>query len=196
MLRAASDGFGAMPPLELQVTGYGAGRRDLDRPNLVRVLVGTGMAQEDSPAEAWSIETNVDDMSGELIPYCIETLLRAGASDAWSTPIVMKKGRPALMLSILVTSEHKERVLDALYRETTTLGARLHRVDKDELQREWVEVEVAGEPLRVKLGRRGGAVVTASAEYEDALRVARSSGLPLREVFELASARARLVERA
>ncbi len=190
LLVVASDSFGPMPALHLNATGYGAGRRDLDRPNVVRVVVGSEIAQE-SRGEAWLIETNVDDMSGELIPYCIESLLRAGASDAWSTPIVMKKGRPALTLSILVGAENRERVLDTLYRETTTLGARLQRVDKDELQREWIEVEVAGEPVRVKLGRRDGDTVTASPEYEDALRVARSSGLPLREVFELASARAR-----
>ncbi|MDP9067757.1 MAG: nickel pincer cofactor biosynthesis protein LarC [Actinomycetota bacterium] len=190
ILAAASDSFGAMPPLKLESIGYGAGERDLDRPNVVRVVVGTESSA--SPAdEAWLIETNIDDMSGELIPYCIDSLLRAGASDAWSTPILMKKGRPAVTLSILVAPEQKERVLDVLYRETTTLGARSQRVAKDELQREWVEIEVQGEPLRVKLGRRGGELVTASPEYEDAVRVAQKTGLPLRRVFELATTQAR-----
>lgn len=190
ILVAASDSFGVMPPLRLEAIGYGAGTADLEWPNVTRVLLGTAIETDESQA-AWLIETNIDDMSPELIPHSIEALIRAGAADAWTSPIVMKKGRPAITLSVLVADDLKADVLDALYRETTTFGARIQRVGKDVIDREWIEVRVAGEPMRVKLGRRGGAVVTVSPEYEDAARVARASGMPLREVFEQATMLAR-----
>ena len=189
ILAGASRSFGPMPPLRLEAIGYGAGSGDLDWPNVVRVLVGSPLPQTGS--EAWLIESNIDDMSPELIPHAIGSLLRAGASDAWTTPIVMKKGRPAITLSVLVASEHKDAALDALYRETTTLGARLQQVGKDAIDREWIEVEVDAHLVRVKLGRRGGEVVTVSPEYEDAAGVARATGRPLREVFDRATAAAK-----
>lgn len=190
LLATMSDSFGPLPPMRLDAIGYGAGTADLEHPNVTRVLVGEALDQraDDGP---WLIETNIDDMSPELVPHTIEALLRAGASDAWTTPIVMKKGRPAITLSILVADEAKERALDVLYRETTTFGARLQRVDKSAIEREWVEVEVEGQTVRVKIGRRGGEVVTVSPEYEDAARAARTTGLALREVFDRATAQAR-----
>ncbi len=189
ILVAAADSFGDMPPLQIDSIGYGAGRADLEWPNVTRVLIGT-ILQPESAQDPWLIETNIDDMSPELIPHSIECLMRAGASDAWTTPIVMKKGRPAFTLSILVAELHKDRVLDVLYRETTTFGARVQRVGKDHIDREWIEVVVEREPMRVKLGRRGGEIVTVSPEYEDAARVARATGVPLRDVFQLAVAEA------
>lgn len=190
ILAAASSSFGPMPPLQLNAIGYGAGTADLEWPNVVRVLVGTPV-DEPVPEGPWLIETNIDDMSPELIPHSIDALIRAGASDAWTSPILMKKGRPAITLSVLVADDLKEAVLDVLYRETTTLGARLQRVAKDEIGREWIEVSVGGESLRVKLGRRGGSVVTVSPEYDDAARAARATGMSLREVFEQATAEAK-----
>lgn len=190
LLAAASDSYGPIPPMRLDSIGYGAGTADLERPNVTRVLVGHAIEQHATEG-LWLIETNIDDMSPELIPHTIEALMRAGASDAWTTPIVMKKGRPAITLSILVADEAKERTLDVIYRETTTFGARMQRVDKSALERSWVEVAIEGQPVRVKLGRRGAEVVTISPEYEDAARAARATGLALREVFDGAIAAAR-----
>lgn len=189
ILTATADSFGEMPPLHIASIGYGAGQAELDWPNVTRVLVGTPLREEANEG-TWLIETNIDDMSPELIPHSIEALMRAGASDAWTTPILMKKGRPAFTLSILVAEREKDRVLDVMYRETTTFGARIKPVHKDHIDREWIEVVVAGETMRVKLGRRAGEVVTVSPEYEDAARVARTTGLPLREIFERATAEA------
>lgn len=185
ILKACCDDFGAMPPLKVRKIGYGAGSRELAWPNVVRAVVGS----EIHPASGdtgWVIETNIDDMSPELIPHCIESLIQAGAWDAWTTPIVMKKGRPAITLSVLVRDDVREAVLDVIYRETTTLGVRMQPVTKDELEREWVNVKVGGQQVRVKLGLRGHNVVSVSPEYEDALIAARAEGVPLREVFEKA----------
>lgn len=189
ILKASCDDFGPMPQLKVRKVGYGAGSRDLAWPNVVRALLGS----EIHPASGdtgWLIETNIDDMTPELIPHCVKSLIGAGASDAWTTPIVMKKGRPAFTLSVLVREDAREAVLDVIYKETTTLGVRMHQITKDELEREWLNVKVGGQQVRVKLGLRGHQVVNVSPEYEDALIAARAEGIPLREVYEKAVAEA------
>lgn len=190
ILKAACDLFGDPPPMRLRATGYGAGQRDPEVSNVLRVMIGEEI--EAPGADHYVLETNIDDMSPELVPYVIESLLRAGAQDAWVTPITMKKGRAAVTLSALVTSDERSRVLDVMYRETTTLGVRIRPVDKDELLREWIEVDVEGHPVKVKVGRRGPDVVTVAPEYEDAARVARVTGLALKDVYERATNAARL----
>lgn len=185
ILTGIVDGFGDVPAMRIERAGYGAGSKDAALPNVVRVLFGESLTTQRG-AEALLLETNLDDMSPELIPPVLERLLAAGAYDAWVTPIVMKKGRPAVTLSALIPPHERDRALDVLYRETTTLGVRLSIVHKDELERSWIEVMVEGMPVRVKQGGRGGSVTNRSPEYEDALTVARATGLPLKEVYRLA----------
>ena len=190
ILTSIADEYGELPSMRLERTGYGAGTAERDIPNVVRVLIGEVAAaalSEVDPAEtALLVEANLDDMAPELLPRAIEQLLAAGAYDAWVVPIIMKKGRPGFTLSALVPEYERDRALDVIYAETTTLGVRVSRVEKDELERSWIEVEVEGHPVRVKIGLRGGDVVTRSPEYEDALRVARASGLPLKDVYGIA----------
>ena len=192
LLAAFTDRFDAMPPLVLEATGYGAGSRETGRePNVLRVLVGREVEAGLTANTAILIETNIDDMSPELLPHVIDSLLAAGAQDAWLTSIVMKKGRPAFTLSVLVGKAEMDRVLDVVYRETTTLGVRVREVAKDELAREWIEVPVSGQPVRVKVGRRAGEIVTLAPEHDDAARAARATGLPLKEVYAEATRLAR-----
>lgn len=190
ILRAATDSFGPMPAMTVDSIGYGAGQRELAWPNVVRVLVGRTADQEGHEDRSWLIETNIDDMNPELIPNCIERLISVGASDAWTSPIVMKKGRPAFTLSVLVREAARSEALEVLYQETTTLGVRMHPVTKDELEREWVQVQVLHQQVRVKLGLRGKDIVSISPEYEDALIAARAEGIPLREIYDKALAEA------
>ena len=190
ILKTACDRFGDPPPMRIRATGYGAGRRELSVPNVLRVMVGDEIDQ--GLSAHLLLETNIDDMAPELVPYVIETLIREGAQDAWTTPILMKKGRPAFTLSALVEADNRHRVLETLYRETTTLGVRTIPVTKDELPREWIETDVGGHPVRVKIARRGSEVVTVAPEYEDAARAARASGLPLKDVYDRAERSARL----
>ena len=188
ILASVVDRFGDLPALRVTQTGYGAGTREGEggAPNVLRVFAGE--PSESSHARpALLFEANIDDMVPELFPRAIEQLLAAGAYDAWVTPIVMKKGRPAITLSALAPASERERVLDTFYAETTTFGVRTMHVDKNELERTWVEVLVEGHPLRIKVGRLGGRVVTSSPEYEDALRVARATGLPLKDIYRLAT---------
>ncbi|MEA2434125.1 MAG: pyridinium-3,5-bisthiocarboxylic acid mononucleotide nickel chelatase [Actinomycetota bacterium] len=182
LLVANCDSFGSIPSMEIDSIGYGAGDRDSDEANVTRVLVGESVSADEPPTHLL-IETNVDDMSPELIPYALERLLASGADDAWVASITMKKGRPAFTVSALTTESNKDAVLDALFRETTTFGARIQRVGKAALTREWVEVEVAGLPVRVKLAKRAGEVVTAAPEHDDAVKVAKATGMSLKNVY-------------
>lgn len=187
ILAAITDEFGAMPPTRVEDIGYGAGARDPEAPNVLRVMVGNE-ATSVEPAEDKSLllEANIDDMSPELLPHVIESLLAAGAQDAWVTPIVMKKGRPAFTLSVISDPMHRYHLLEMIFRETTTFGVRSQLVRRDVLHRRTVEVEVEGHLARVKLGMRSGDITTASVEHDDALEIARKTGLPLKEVYSLA----------
>ena len=197
LLVTFADSFGAPPPMRLEATGYGAGKRDTDLPNVVRLLVGQADPSTDFDAprspEAFVLETNLDDMSPELIAHACERLLEIGASDAWTTPITMKKGRSAVTLSVLVSPEIRDGVLDVLFAETSTLGVRMVPVAKEMLERDFVTVEVGGQVIRVKLGIRKGHVVNRAPEYEDARVAARELGLPLKEVYQLAIEQARIL---
>jgi uncharacterized protein (TIGR00299 family) protein len=189
ILRAACDSFGDMPQLILQCTGYGAGEHDRQVPNVVRVFVGE--TTDRRRHDAVVIETNIDDMSPEILPHVIDRLLASGAQDAWTTPIVMKKGRAATTLSVLCDDGTKAALIDIVFTETTTLGLRVSSVEKHTLAREWVEVEVEGHPIRVKLAARDGTVMSVAPEYEDARTAALATGRPLREIYEQASLLAR-----
>lgn len=196
LLVTFADSFGAPAPMRLEATGYGAGERDTDLPNVVRLLVGEAESSTldapDSP-DAFVIETNLDDMSPELVAHACERLLESGASDAWTTPITMKKGRSAVTLSVLVSPEKRDGVLDVVFAETSTLGVRMVPVAKEMLERDFAIVEVAGQVVRVKLGIHRGRVVNQAPEYEDARAAARALGLPLKEVYELALEQARIL---
>jgi len=190
LLAAAGASFGELPAMRIEASGYGAGHRDLTWPNVLRVLIGEP-ATDTSESGTLLLETNLDDLNPELIPYVIESLLNAGARDAWTTPIVMKKGRPAITLSVLVAKSGKDRMTEILFKETTTLGIRTRPVDRDALDRDSVEVEVEGFRVRVKRGHRGGEVLTIAPEYEDCAEAARKSGLPLKRIYDAASETAR-----
>jgi len=180
ILVAASDSFGPLPEIAFERVGYGAGRKDLEHPNVVRAIMGEEAANQGS--EVALIEANLDDMSPELVPYVIERLFEAGALDAWVTPVVMKKGRPGLLLSVLAEETQASAAIDIFFSETTTLGLRTSVVEREVLERDWTEVDVEGVPVRVKRGWRGGRVVTAAPEHDDARRAAQAGGLPLKEV--------------
>ncbi|HEU4488449.1 MAG TPA: nickel pincer cofactor biosynthesis protein LarC [Actinomycetota bacterium] len=181
ILVAASESFGDMPEMTLERVGYGAGSKDLDHPNVVRAMLGQEI--RDGGPDATLIEANLDDISPELIPYLIERLLAGGALDAWVTPVLMKKGRPAFVLSALASPAGAAAAIELVFQESTTLGLRTSTVSRHVLERDWTEVDVAGVPVRVKRGWHRGRIVTAAPEYDDARRAAEETGLPLKEVF-------------
>jgi uncharacterized protein (DUF111 family) len=189
--------FGPLPPLALERVGYGAGTRELEQlPNLVRVLIGerAGAAGEPLHADALLIETNLDDISPQLLPDAAERCFEAGALDVWVAPVLMKKGRPGFVFSALARPRDERAVAEAILRETTTLGVRVSAVRRWELAREWTEVEIEGQPVRVKLGLLEGNVVNVAPEHDDCLAAARASGRPVKEIW--AAAMAAVAERS
>jgi uncharacterized protein (TIGR00299 family) protein len=201
ILASTVEGFGDLPRIRTEAVGYGAGTIRQDFPNVLRVIIG-----EDEPAESPEdtrpqgsgetlLETNIDDLNPELYPYVLERLFEGGAQDAWLTPIIMKKGRPAVTVSVLCSPARAEALRQVLFRETGTLGVRASEVEKAALERESFEVRTGFGAVRVKVGLLEGAVVTAAPEFEDCVKLAREAGVPARDVYEQALRLAREVLR-
>lgn len=185
LLRANCTGFGVMPPMRLWATGYGAGSRDTATPNVVRVLIGD-VETHTGTETVELIETNIDDMNPELIPYVMDRLLGAGALDVWSSPVHMKKGRIGVVLSVLSDRLVTPHLVEVLFEETTTLGVRISAAHRELADRKEVEVDVAGHTVRVKVASREGRQVNAAPEFDDAAAVARATGMPLKDVYAAA----------
>jgi uncharacterized protein (TIGR00299 family) protein len=187
LLAGLAQGFGPLPPMEVAAAGFGAGERELEhRPNATQVVVGPRATEMAAGQPVVLLEANVDDVTGETLAHTLGVLLEAGALDAWVTPIVMKKGRPAHTVSALVDPAGVAAVAAAIVRETGTLGVRGTTLERWPQSRTFEEVDVAGYPLRVKV-----ATGRVKVEHDDAVRVARRTGLPLREVVARAEAAAR-----
>jgi uncharacterized protein (TIGR00299 family) protein len=190
LLVAHATAYGAQPAMIVTSIGVGAGSRDPGgHANVLRLLVGDQTAAG-STGEAGPlvIETNVDDLDPRLWPGILSTLLEAGASDAWLTPILMKKGRPAHTLHALVSAERADAVRRAVFRHTSTIGVREVRIGKSALDREMRTVQVDGHDIAVKLARLDGELVNAQPEYEDVARVASVTGRPVKDVLAAAVA--------
>jgi len=157
LLVTLADEFGPQPPLAVDAVGVGAGGRDPEgHANVVRLLVGSGSLEAPTSttgAGALVIETNVDDLDPRLWPDVIAALLAAGAADAWLTPILMKKGRPAHTLHVLVAGAAAADVRREIFRQTSTIGLREHSFAKTALDREFIAVDVEGQ--RVAVSWRG-----------------------------------------
>ena len=179
--------FGPMPPMTVSQVGWGAGARDLPHPNLLRLFLGEPAVK--APEQRLTLlETNLDDMNPELFEHLMERLLAAGALDVFYTPIVMKKSRPATLVSVLAEPDKVDALSAVLFRETTTLGLRVKEVGRRCLERRWTEADTPFGRVRVKLGLLGADIVTAAPEYEDCRRVANERGVPLKLVYEAAQA--------
>lgn len=171
----------AAPPMTLSSVGYGVGRARFESvPNLLRAIVGD---VEGSEGGVEVLEANVDDASGELLGAAVESLLRAGALDAWLEPIFMKKGRGAYKVCALARSSDRERLARTMMRETGTLGVRHHVAGRTVAERRRVSVDLPYGPCHVKVGSLDGEDFVAAPEYEDAVRLSRESGLPLSRVY-------------
>jgi uncharacterized protein (TIGR00299 family) protein len=187
-----------IPELVLERVGVGAGTRDpASVANVVRVLLGTTSPPPDGARRLLVLEANVDDLVPELVPDAIDALLSAGALDAWTAPIVMKHGRPAVAISALCERDALDDVRRTFFEATTTLGVRVHEVSRPELDRKVVEIALAegGPMIRVKIGVLDGRAVHAKPEHADVVEAARKLGRPVRSVHAQASALAyRLLE--
>ena len=189
LLAAMATGYGPLPAMTIAATGFGAGSRDVDGlPNVTQVVLGAPAQAGLGPGQSEGqnvvlLEVNVDDATGETLAHAVAALLEAGAHDAWITPILMKKGRPAYTVSALADQALADQVARVIVAETGSLGVRGQTLARWPAARSGQEVEVEGLPVRVKVS--AGRV---KVEHDDAARAARRSGLPLREVVSRAEA--------
>jgi hypothetical protein len=191
LVAALAESYGPLPRMTLAGTGYGAGGRDLEAfPNVVRAILGTEAVTGGRAGSVSVIEANLDDLIPELAPDAAAACFAAGALDVWTAPVSMKHGRPGFVLSALARPHDEGAVAHAILTQTSTLGVRIARYDRIELERESWTVEVAGEPVRVKVGRLDGRVVNLAPEHADCERAARITGDPVKTVWARALAAA------
>ena len=187
IVSAVCERFGALPSMRIEATGYGAGGRTYERfPNALRVLVGEVEAQRDDVEKLLMIETNIDDASPQIIGHMMDAALARGALDCFFTAIQMKKNRPGVLVSILCAPHQRQSMLDLLFAETSTIGARCYEVERHALEREIIRVETEYGAIDIKVARMSGRVSGATPEYEQCRAAAERAGVALRVVEEAA----------
>ncbi|MBI5468681.1 MAG: nickel pincer cofactor biosynthesis protein LarC [Deltaproteobacteria bacterium] len=192
ILKAVASGYGPMPSMTIEKTGYGAGKKDFKgSANILRVI--TGKTTEALPARENTenltvIETNIDDMSPQVSGYLMDRLFAAGARDVFFTPVQMKKSRPGVLLTVLADPEQKMRILDMIFEESTSIGVRSYPVERHCLERKTVRVKTPYGTVSVKVSVRDGRAVNAQPEYEECRALAEKKKVPLKKVMDAARA--------
>lgn len=186
--------FGYLPTMKLGPVGYGAGTRVTKGPNLLRLILGerTGGAGKAGVGEEIEqqvlLETNIDDSTPEQLAFLAERLLDEGAADVWMTPVVMKKSRPGVVLSVLCPVEEVEGSLDLIFTESSTFGVRVGNVERHCIERRIEKVVTRYGTIQVKIGVWKKRVITISPEYEDCRSAALEHGVPIAVVYDAARA--------
>jgi uncharacterized protein (TIGR00299 family) protein len=187
LLVTLCDSYAATPAFPYERVGYGFGTRDPGPlPNALRVFLG----ERDATAgrdEVAVLETTIDDMSGELAGNLMETLFAAGALDVATSPVSMKKNRPAVRITVIARPEDEQALAEAILRQSTTFGVRVRREARVVLERRTETVQTPWGEVRVKIGALGGEDVQVSPEFEDCKRVADTAGVPLKDVMRTAA---------
>jgi hypothetical protein len=182
-----ASSYGPMPRMVVTRSGYGAGGRDIPgQANVLRAVLGEEAVGAEH-GRVLVLECNIDDMNPQFFGGLMERLFAAGALDVFFASIQMKKNRPGTLVTVMAPVPLCETVLDVLFRETTTIGIRHHEVDRECLSREWVTVATTYGPIRIKVARRGGAVMNASPEYEDCAALAALHNAAVRDVHAAAA---------
>jgi uncharacterized protein (DUF111 family) len=184
--------YTATPSMTIERIGHGSGTKDLlEQPNILRLLVGTASDRAKAPGESdivTVLETNLDDVSPELVGYCIERLFAAGALDVFSMPIQMKKNRPGVLLSAICNAETVTALEAILFRELRTFGVRRTTATRSKLHRESVTVDTPWGSVQAKRGWRGDGFEALTPEFESCARIAREHNVPLRDVYAAVAA--------
>jgi uncharacterized protein (TIGR00299 family) protein len=189
IVKTLATGFGNIPPMTIEKTGYGIGGKDFEEaPNLLRIILGKGEGgKEDGEMEKLlQMETNIDDMNPQIAGYLMDKLLKAGALEVYFTPVQMKKSRPGILLTILSGEEKKNELLDIVFNETTTIGVRCFPVERRCLERKVVKVRTPYGSVRVKVSLKDGSLVNRQPEYEDCRALAEKGNVPIKAVMDAA----------
>ncbi len=185
IISSLSTSYGEIPNLQTEKIGYGAGTRDYDNfPNVIRLMLGEVQSPKSNVQSLVLIETNLDDVSPQILGFVMDKAFELGALDCWFTPIQMKKNRPATMISILCEQKKRRQLIELLYVETTTLGVRIRQVERECLERKFVKVATQFGEIDVKIGLLNGKQVNAMPEYEQLKRIANEQNIPLKLLKE------------
>jgi hypothetical protein len=184
IIKALSSGTLDDDTIIVKAIGYGTGTKEIaEVPNLLRLVIGE-LSNEYERDELVSIETNIDDMNPQVYPYLIEKLLTSGAHDVYLVPIIMKKGRPGTLLSVMSSKQKLDELASIIYAQTSTIGLRIQPIGRRKLPRKEVEIQTSLGKVRAKTVLRNGREVTAP-EFEECKRIADERGLPLLEVMHI-----------
>ncbi len=206
ILAVLAKSFGPMPAMMITSVGWGAGKMDLDVPNVLRVIIGDEVGRESSDCNAEYrhraqeqpnsseletvavLETNIDDMSPQVYELLMDRLFAEGALDVYLVPIHMKKNRPAVLVSVICSPESVDRLSDVLFEETSTIGIRVDYRKRFCLARELLTVDTPFGPVKMKVARKAGRIVNAQPEYDDCRSAATRHDVPLKMVQNAAIA--------
>lgn len=183
IIKCLASDFKCMPPMSVERTGYGMGKRSTGKLNALRAILGTLSECKYTPETIVSLETNIDDMNPEILGYVTELLFENGALDVFHTPVYMKKNRPAFMLTVLSKPENEQALADIIFRESSTTGIRRTLLNRYIMNREIIRISTDFGQVDVKVSGFG-TMKKYSPEYEDCKKIARAAGVPLREIYE------------
>jgi uncharacterized protein (TIGR00299 family) protein len=198
LLAEFAESFAPMQGLVAEKIGFGLGtRNNKTRPNVVRAVLGSETSNTEhrtsnAQSNDWetdtiaALETNLDDISAEILGNFVERALAAGALDVFHTPIQMKKNRPGVLLTVLCASADADKFSEMILRETTAFGVRRHLAERRKLRREFATVKTPFGEVTVKLGKLNGKIVQAAPEFESCKKIAEKAGIPLKQVYEAA----------
>ena len=183
IIATLAQSFGPLPPITIEKVGYGAGeRKDNEVPNLLRVILGR-KEKKVSREQVVVIETNIDNMNPEIYEYLMEVLLKKGALDVALIPVQMKKNRPGILLKVIARESDKTELIENIFNETTSLGVRVHKVERYSLSRKTNVVETPWGKVRIKIIEEPDGRIVTSPEYEDCKRIARTKNIPLKQIL-------------
>lgn len=184
ILSSLGSYFGPIPEMIIKKVGYGAGREDLSHPNVLRLIIGESFPEDILKERVMIIETNIDDMNPQLYDYIMEKLFSIGAREVFLTPVIMKKNRPATLLSIISSIDKLNPIKEFLLKESTTIGVRWHEEERICAEREEVTLKTKYGNLRFKMARWNGELISFSPEYEDCKKLALDKGVSIKDVFD------------
>lgn len=181
IITCLADGFGNMPSIRTKSIGYGAGSKDFEQPNVLRVYLGETDTSDDSD-QVVVIETNIDDMNPQWYDHVIDRLYSAGALEVFLTSIQMKKNRPGTRLTILAEPSGRDQIMKIVFGETTSIGVRIRHESRTILKRQFETLDTPYGPVRLKISGYEGEILNKKIEYDDLKRIANSEGLTVKQV--------------
>lgn len=183
IVKTLGTSFGKSPNMSIEKTGYGIGQKENpDKPNILRVFLGSSIETE-SGHDAVLIECNIDDMSSELIGYVSDKLFDAGAKDVYISSIMMKKGRPGNLLSVICETEAEEKIKEVIFTQTTSIGLRVFPFKKETLERRFYNIDTEYGKMTVKQSLYKGELVSEKPEFDECKRIADEQNIPLKKIY-------------